>query len=313
MSNNAQADTINPTQVEVARALGPATLSRVLADYVQLTKPRIVLMIVLTVIVAMVAANRPAVSVWLAMHTMIGAALVAASASVLNQWFERELDATMPRTMNRPLPSGRLTAFEALVFGCVLVLIGALQLWYFANAQAAMMALITWVLYLCVYTPMKTRTWWNTAVGTVPGALPVMIGWTAAGGKLTDIEGWLLTLVVVVWQFPHFMAIAWLYLEQYDKAGYKMVTNIEPTGQLAAWHAVIGAIALIPLSVLVLQPQSIVGWGIAILGVVLCLGQVAASLRFMKSRDRQTARSLLRNSLLYLPGILILVTIRAVI
>ncbi len=313
MSNNAQIETLTPGQLDVSKDYVPLTLSRVLSDYVQLTKPRIVLMIVLTVIVAMVAVPGAQVTVWLSLHTMVGAALVAASASVLNQCIERDLDAVMPRTANRPLPSGRLTNFEATIFGMLLVVVGFAQLWYFATPASAVVSLVTWASYLFLYTPMKTRTWLNTAVGTIPGALPVMIGWTAAGGDFTDIHGWLLTLVVVVWQFPHFMAIAWLYKDQYELAGYKMITNVEPSGLVAAWHAIIGSIVLVPLSVLVLQPQTAVGWLIAILGSLLCVSQIMASFRFFKSRDRVTARSLLRNSLLYLPGILILVTIRSLL
>jgi heme o synthase len=178
MSNNAPIETFSSGQISVAKDYVPLTLSRVLSDYVQLTKPRIVLMIVLTVIVAMVAVPGSQVTFWLSMHTMIGAALVAASASVLNQCIERDLDSVMPRTANRPLPSGRLTTFEATIFGMILVIVGAAQLWYFATPASAVVSLVTWASYLFLYTPMKTRTWLNTAVGTIPGALPVMIGWT---------------------------------------------------------------------------------------------------------------------------------------
>ena len=282
-------------------------------DYLELTKPKIVLLELVTVAVAATLACDGLPDGWLLVQAMFGIGLVAASASVLNQCIERDLDAVMPRTANRPLPSGRLTNFEATIFGMLLVVVGFAQLWYFATPASAVVSLVTWASYLFLYTPMKTRTWLNTAVGTIPGALPVMIGWTAAGGGLTDIQGWLLTLVVVVWQFPHFMAIAWLYKDQYELAGYKMITNVEPSGLVAAWHAIIGSIALVPLSILVLQPQTPVSWLIALLGSLLCISQMMASIRFFKSRDRVTARSLLRHSLLYLPGILILVTIRSLL
>ena len=181
-------------------------------DYVALTKPRIMLMILLTVGVAMLAANKinaTEVPWWIWLNTLIATAMVAGSASTLNQWYERERDAKMPRTQKRPLPSGRLTSVEASVFGWLLVMMGSLTLWVGANAQAMWCGLATWTIYCWVYTPLKTFSWWNTAVGTLPGALPVMIGWTAAGGSLLDVDGWALTAIVVLWQFPHFMAIAW--------------------------------------------------------------------------------------------------------
>lgn len=282
-------------------------------DYLALTKPRIMLMILLTVGVAMLAATRihgtvVSLSIWL--NTLIATGMIAGSASTLNQWYESERDALMPRTQKRPLPSGRLTSFEVAFFGWLLFVVGSVYLWLGANTEAMFCGVATWAIYCWVYTPMKTMSWWNTAVGTLPGALPVMIGWTAAGGSLWDVDGWALTAIVVLWQFPHFMAIAWLYRDQYSQAGFRMLTKEEPTGVAAGWHAIVPACLLIPLSVGVLHPVSVVTWVVAILGAASCLGQAAASLRFLKDRNNQTARKLLHSSLLYLPAIMLLVVVR---
>ena len=282
-------------------------------DYLALTKPRIMLMILLTVGVAMLAATRihgtvVSLSIWL--NTLIATGMIAGSASTLNQWYESERDALMPRTQKRPLPSGRLTSFEVAFFGWLLFVVGSIYLWLGANIEAMFCGVATWAIYCWVYTPMKTMSWWNTAVGTLPGALPVMIGWTAAGGSLWDVDGWALTAIVVLWQFPHFMAIAWLYRDQYSQAGFRMLTKEEPTGIAAGWHAIVPACLLIPLSVGVLHPVSVVTWVVAILGAASCLGQAAASLRFLKDRNNQTARKLLHSTLLYLPAIMLLVVVR---
>ena len=205
-------------------------------DYLVLAKPRITVMILLTVAVAMVFASRllgASVSPLVWLSAMIGTSMVAASASVLNQWYERDRDFLMPRTRNRPLPSGRLTMIEAKLFGWALFLVGALLIYLGANATAAAVAFVTWFIYCWIYTPMKAWSWWNTAVGTLPGALPVMIGWTAAGGSIASWEAWGLTSIVILWQFPHFMAIAWLYKDQYTQAGFRMLTREEPSGLAA--------------------------------------------------------------------------------
>jgi protoheme IX farnesyltransferase len=293
-----------------------ALRSTVWRDYCILAKPRITLMILLTVGVAMVVAFRTLGTsvhplVWFS--TLIGTAMVAASASVLNQWYERDRDSVMPRTQKRPLPSGRLTTFEAATFGWVLLVVGILMLGFGANWIAAGISATTWFIYCWIYTPMKTMTWWNTAVGTLPGALPVMIGWTAAGGGLWDAHGWLLTAVVILWQFPHFMAIAWLYRDQYKQAGFRMLAGEEPTGKAAAWHALLPALVLIPVSMLVMQPMNVGSWVFAALGAGACLPQLKSSARFLAQRDDQRARVLLRASLVYLPAILLLVVIRWVV
>jgi protoheme IX farnesyltransferase len=282
-------------------------------EYLVLAKPRITVMILLTVAVAMVFASRlleASVGPMAWISAMIGTSMVAASASVLNQWFERDRDFIMPRTRNRPLPSGRLTMSEANVFGWVLFLSGILLIYSGANATAALVSFVTWFIYCWIYTPMKAWSWWNTAVGTLPGALPVMIGWTAAGGSIASWEAWGLTSIVILWQFPHFMAIAWLYKDQYSQAGFRMLTGEEPSGVAAGWHAVIPAALLCPLSYLVLQPDGIAHWLITIIAVSIASYQLAWSIQFLIRRDQSNARKLLRTSLVFLPAIFLLVVIR---
>ncbi len=282
-------------------------------DYLVLAKPRITVMILLTVAVAMVFASRllsASVSPLVWLSAMIGTSMVAASASVLNQWYERDRDFLMPRTRNRPLPSGRLTMIEAKLFGWALFLVGALLIYFGANATAAAVAFVTWFIYCWIYTPMKAWSWWNTAVGTLPGALPVMIGWTAAGGSIASWEAWGLTSIVILWQFPHFMAIAWLYKDQYTQAGFRMLTREEPSGLAAGWHAVVPAAMLCVLCFFVLQPVSIASGIVTGIAVWIAVYQLVASIRFLNQRDSQTARRLLRTSLVFLPAVFLLVVVR---
>ncbi|MCE2812524.1 MAG: heme o synthase [Planctomycetota bacterium] len=282
-------------------------------DYLVLAKPRITVMILLTVAVAMVFASRllgASVSPLVWLSAMIGTSMVAASASVLNQWYERDRDFLMPRTRNRPLPSGRLTMIEAKLFGWALFLVGALLIYLGANATAAAVAFVTWFIYCWIYTPMKAWSWWNTAVGTLPGALPVMIGWTAAGGSIASWEAWGLTSIVILWQFPHFMAIAWLYKDQYTQAGFRMLTREEPSGLAAGWHAVVPAAMLCVLCFFVLQPVSIASGIVTGIAVWIAVYQLVASIKFLNQRDSQTARRLLRTSLVFLPAVFLLVVVR---
>lgn len=311
--NPATVDVPAPSPAHAAKAASWRIGASCWKDYFALAKPRITLMILLTVGVAMVfAAQLLSLSVppfvWLS--ALIGTSLVAASASVLNQWYERDRDSLMPRTQKRPLPDGRLTTLEASLFGWLLVVAGLGILWFGTTAAATAVSFVTWLIYCWVYTPMKVRSYWNTAVGTLPGALPVMIGWTAVGGDLWSWAGWALTGIVILWQFPHFMAIAWLYRHQYTQAGFRMLTREDPSGMVAAWHALLPAIVLIPLSMAVLYPAGIASWVVAVLGGLAAWTQVAASYRFLKSRDDATARKLLRASLVYLPAIMLLVVLR---
>lgn len=279
-----------------------------LGDYFELTKPRIVALELVAIAITLHAATGYGApgSAWsgaLLFGVAVGASLVAGSANAINQWIERERDAVMPRTKGRPLPSGRLTPDEALWFGVSTLALGVSMLGVAGGVAPAVVALGTWIVYVAIYTPLKTRTWLNTAVGAVSGATPLWIGWTAGGGTLADPIGLALVATMYVWQFPHFMAIAWLCRDDYDLAGYRMSTNLDPTGWWAGVQAVVGSAALIPVS---LVPAVYSGGGPALLyGMIVLLagvGMLAASAAFLANRSRATARRLMRVSLLYVPA-----------
>ena len=277
------------------------------ADYLELTKPKIVLMELVTVAVAAIVANAGVPDLWLLGHAVIGTVLVAAGASAWNQWLERHTDALMDRTAERPLPAARLTSREVLVFGTLTSLAGAGYLAMFVNVFTATLGALTWLLYVAIYTPLKSRSPSNTAVGAVAGAMPVLMGWTAVGGRL-NITSFTLFLIVFLWQFPHFMAIAWLYRRQYSAAGLKMLTVVDPSGLRAGAQAVVAALALVPVSLL---PAliSFAGPTYFIWALLLSLGQLACAAAFLLKMNEQTARTLLRASLIYLPALLLWLTV----
>ena len=289
----------------------PAWLARV-GDYVQLTKPRILVLELLTVIVAAHLASPWGIAADVLMHTLIGAVLVAASAGAFNQWWEQVTDARMQRTANRPLPAGRLTQWQVITFGAATLLIGLIELSIEVNGLTAAVALATWAIYVLAYTPLKTRSPLNTAVGAVSGALPILIGWTATGAPI-DIRALALLGVMFLWQFPHFMAIAWLYRIEYARAGQKMLTVVDPTGLRAGAQAVVGALALVPVSlVLAMSPDAGSPAIYIVWTLVLGLMQVAAAVMFLIYPDDRSARRLLRASLVYLTcwmGLLLMVTV----
>lgn len=281
-------------------------------DYVELTKPKIaVLELVVVLTAALVATwNTPSEPIVL-LHALLGTLLVAASASAANQWLERRRDARMPRTANRPLAAGRLSNAEAIVFAAVTLAAGTVQLALLVNLACAGWALLTWALYVLAYTPLKTRSSLNTAVGAVAGALPVFIGWSATGTPL-DERALALALVLFLWQFPHFMAIAWLYRRDYAEAGYQMLTVVEPTGRQAGWQAVLAALALLPVSLIPVLAAPGLGSVLYILvAAALGVGQLAlAGLFWQRATDRR-ARLLLRASLVYLPTLLVALMLAA--
>lgn len=281
-----------------------------LADYAELTKARISVMVLVTVGVSGYLARFGQAEFLPLLHAMIGTALVAASASALNQWLERFSDARMPRTSDRPLPAGRLGAAEVLLFSTATFAVGELWLTLACGWLPAAFGLATWVLYVWIYTPLKRRTPWNTAVGAISGAAPVAIGWTAAGGLL-DIRLAALFLLVFLWQFPHFMAIAWLYRRQYGDAGMRMMTVCDPSGVRAGVQAVLGASALLPTCAAFgpLFASGALGLTMVALALLLAAGQLVCAVGFFARRDDRSARRLLRASLIFLPGVLTLLTL----
>ena len=207
-----------------------------LGDYLELTKPKISVLVLVTVAVAMFVGNAGLPSPWLLLNALAGTALVAASASALNQRLERRTDALMERTATRPLPAGRLSERDALVFGIVTIVAGLAYLAVVVNWLTAILGALTWLLYVPLYTPLKRTTPLNTVVGAIAGALPTLMGWAAVGGSFSlaagggGLKAATLFLIVYLWQFPHFMAIAWIYRRQYAAAGLKMLTVVDPSG-----------------------------------------------------------------------------------
>jgi heme o synthase len=275
-------------------------------DYLELTKPKIALLELVTVAVAATVASAGAPDFRLVLHALFGASLVFAGASAWNQWLERDSDLLMPRTANRPLPAGRLTSREVVVFGSIAAVLGVVYLGCLLNPLTAALGAATWLLYVGIYTPLKSRSPANTAVGAVAGALPILMGWTAVGGRL-DLHASTLFLIVFLWQFPHFMAIAWIYRGQYAAAGLKMSPVVDPSGWRAGAQAVIGALALVPVS-LVPAVTGIAGPDYFLWSLALGVGQCLCAVAFLVRMNNVTARVLLRASLIYLPAVLVWLT-----
>jgi heme o synthase len=236
---------------------------------------------------------------WAVLHTLLGTALVASGTAALNQWYEREADRHMRRTRTRPLPSGRLQPRQAFWFGVALSIVGGLELGFGVNWLASALGMATLLLYLCLYTPLKQKTWWSTTVGAIPGAMPPLIGYAAAADKLSP-AAWALAAILLVWQFPHFYAIAWMYREDYSRAGIKMLPVVEPSGESTARQILLYSVLLIPISLL---PK----W-IGMTGTIYMVGAIALGLTFVYSgirmsldRTKSRARKVLLASVVYLP------------
>ncbi len=274
------------------------------ACFVEVCKPRIAVLALLTVAVAAVMASRGQPQMLLLFNALLGSFLVAASSSAANQWIERRRDALMHRTSERPLPSGRLHEREVMAFTVITLLLGELVLALFVNPTTAGLGLLTWLLYVCAYTPLKTRTSWNTFVGAIAGAMPWAMGWAATGATL-DMRAWVIWTLLFLWQFPHFMAIAWIYRKQYAAAGHQMLTVVDPTGRRAGLQAVAAALGVLVVGLVptLLAPETAT-FGLSVF--VLALLQLGCAARFCLRRDEASARWLLRASLVYLPSVLAL-------
>ena len=274
------------------------------ADFSALAKPRLNVLVVASALAGFVMAGGDTSQVLVLLCTVVGTGLVAGGASGLNQAIERELDALMRRTRLRPLPDGRLTVAEAVMFSCGIALAGVALLAAAVNLLSAGVALTTLVSYVLVYTPLKRRTSFATVIGAIPGALPPVIGWAAARGELSQ-GAWVLFGIVFLWQLPHFLAIAWIYREDYARAGFPMLPVIEPDGRSTARQAVIYAAALLPLG---LAP-TLIGMAGALYFVsalVLTVLFVALALKFAFTRSVPDARRLFFGSIVYLPLLWIL-------
>lgn len=275
------------------------------ADYVQLAKPRLSLMALLTVAAGAILAAGGSPQLSVLFHTLLGSALVAVGASALNQFLERDSDALMRRTENRPLPAGRLQPLEVLVFGSVLGIAGIAYLaLVLGQPAAAVAAALTFLIYVFVYTPLKRKTSLNTLVGAVPGALPPVIGWAAMRGGV-DWEIGSLFLILFLWQVPHFLSIAWIYREDYARAGMCMLPVVDVDGSMSGRQMVSYCLTLVPASLMPLVvgragPFYLVGT------VLLGLMFLGYAIAFARRRTLRRARHVLRASLIYLPVLLTL-------
>ncbi|MBI2422333.1 MAG: protoheme IX farnesyltransferase [Candidatus Hydrogenedentes bacterium] len=277
-----------------------------LSAYVELTKPRILTMVLVTTCLGFTLGGglQP---YGLFFWTMLGTGCASGGAGALNHYLEREVDAKMARTQGRPLPSGQISPAYALLLGILLSAAGSGLLWYFANGLAAALALATVLLYACIYTPVKRVSWWNTPIGAIPGAIPPMIGWAAAKGEL-NIGAWVLFFILFLWQHPHFYAIAWMFREDYARGGFKMLPVVQPDGKNTFRQSLAAAIILIPVS---LWPTFVQmsGW-LYFTGALLCgFWFLSACVRWRLSGTTEDARKVLRVSVFYLPCILLLILV----
>jgi protoheme IX farnesyltransferase len=279
-----------------------ASATHRLADYVTLTKPRLNLLVLVTTLAGLYLASPAGVDAARLAHTLIGTALVAGGAAALNQVWERRADAMMRRTSGRPIPSGRLKPVEGAGFGLVLSVAGLAELGVAVNVTAAAVAAATLISYVLVYTPLKPRTSLATLVGAIPGALPPVIGWSAATGVIS-LPALVLFGIVFFWQMPHFLAIAWLYKDDYARAGIPLLPVVEPDGRRTGRQALIYTASLWPVSLL---PVVIGLAGVAYMFVATVLGLlfVGLALRFARARSMPTARTLFLFSITYLPLLL---------
>lgn len=268
----------------------------------ELVKARLTSLVLITTLVGFYAGSSSPVDYWRMLHAMLGTALLACGASALNQFLERELDAKMRRTGDRPLPSGRMSADAVLLIGVVLSIVGLADLIFFVNKLTAFLGALTLISYVFIYTPLKRVTTLNTLIGAVPGAIPPLMGWTGATGEVSA-AGWSLFAILFLWQLPHFMAIAWLYREDYARAGFQMLPIIDPDGRRTAAQAVCHAFGLIPVS---LFPALLGVTGVIYFvgAVLLSVGFFIFAFRFSRVVSTERARQLFIASIVYLPVLL---------
>jgi protoheme IX farnesyltransferase len=271
----------------------------VLREYFQLTKPRIALLIVISTAVGYCFGTSARFDLVILFHTLLGTALMAAGSATLNQWYERDVDSRMKRTRNRPIPAGTIPARHAFYFGVLTSVVGAIELWIFANREAALLSCLTSFGYLFIYTPLKRKGPLCTTVGAIPGAMPPLIGFAAARGHLA-LEAWILFGMLFLWQFPHFHAIAWMYREDYGRGDIKMLAVVEPKGEALARQVMVTLLLLIPVT---LAPTFVhmAGKVYFVAALLLGLAFLYFGVQIWRERSQQGARRLLLASVIYMP------------
>ena len=271
-------------------------------DLVELVKARLTLLVLLTTAVGFYLGADSPINFAALLHTVFGTAAAAAGAAALNQWWEYKLDALMHRTRSRPVPAGRMRPRDAVILGATLSIFGVVYLAFVCNALSAALAAITIIIYIFAYTPLKRVSTFNTALGAVPGALPPMIGWAAARGTL-NAGAWMLFAILFFWQLPHFFAIAWMYRDDYARAGFQMISSDDRTGERSASQSVFFCMLLFIVAGL---PAFLGIATVFYLLAELVLGGVfiAVAMRFLKTRATSDARRLFITSIIYLPLLL---------
>lgn len=278
-----------------------------MAAYLELTKPRIAFMLVLTSAAGFYLGAVNGFDWMLFFNAMLGITLLASGVATLNQVWEKDTDALMERTATRPLPTNKVSSTEGLVFGVLLALTAEIYLAVLVNPLTAFLGLIVIIGYVLLYTPLKTRTSASTAIGAIPGALPPLMGWTASANEIT-LGAWILFALLFLWQFPHFLAIAWMYKEQYAKAGIKMLPVVEKDGKITARQIVIFTILLLPVSIAPFF-VGVAGWIYLIGASVLGIWFLYESIKTARAKTVKQARRLLLVSVLYLPVIFALMVL----
>lgn len=289
---------MNVTAAEIQDHQAISLRERV-AAYGELTKPRIAFMLVLTAAAGFYLGTKGSFDLVLFLNAMAGIALLAFGVATLNQVIERRTDRLMDRTARRPIPTGRVSSTEALVFGITQCLVAELYLLVLVNPLTAVLGLTVIVGYVLLYTPLKTRTSASTAIGALPGAMPPLMGWTSAADEIT-LGAWALFAMLFLWQFPHFLAIAWMYREEYAKAGIKMLPVLEPSGRITARQIVLFTIMLLPVSLAPFFLQ-ISGPFFLVGAVILGAWFLVESVRTARAKTVERARRLLLVSVIYLP------------
>lgn len=292
---------------EIVRSEPGLTLAGKLAAFSELTKPRITFLVSLTAMAGFCMGSAGGIDYLKLLNMSIGIALLSSGLSTLNQYLERDLDGLMRRTQGRPLPTGKLSPSEAAVFGISLSVVATAYLAIFINPLSALLGLATFASYLFVYTPLKTKTTLSTVFGAFPGAMPPLIGWVAARGRI-GVEAWILFAILFLWQFPHFLAIAWMYRDDYARAGIKMLPVVEPEGRVTGQQIITYTLLLVPVSLLPVA-VGISGQIYLVGAVVLGIGFLFFSAKAALVRTTWQARKLLLASVLYLPALFALMVL----
>ncbi|MCB9771810.1 MAG: protoheme IX farnesyltransferase [Candidatus Omnitrophica bacterium] len=282
---------------------------KILFAYFELTKPRILFMVLLTTAMGYFLGAAKAWSWATALYLLVGTAGVCAGAAALNHYLERDVDQKMQRTRNRPLPAGIIPPNNAMLWGITLILSGVFLLYWKVNLLTSFLSLLTAFLYVLVYTPLKRLTWLNTTIGAIPGALPPLGGWAAATGDLSA-GGWVLFLILFIWQHPHFYSIAWMFREDYERGGFKMLPVVDPDGKSTFRQINVFAILMLLTAIF----PFIIGMSGEIYlasAIILSILFFISGLKLSATKAHSDAHQLLQNSVIYLPALLILILLDA--